>query len=195
MKKILITGASGFIGGFLVEEGLRLGFEVTAAVRKSSNRKYLQDERIQFLELNLDHPIELQKQLALHILQNGKFDFVIHNAGVTKVAQKEEFHRVNSLNTQYLVDVLIENDWIPEKFIFISSLAAFGAGKKGSTQPIELTDKPNPINLYGKSKLVAEEYIASKEEFPYIFIRPTGVYGPREKDYFVFFKMINRRPI
>ncbi|MCB0574571.1 MAG: NAD-dependent epimerase/dehydratase family protein, partial [Saprospiraceae bacterium] len=52
MKRILITGASGFIGGFLVEEALKRNWEVTAAVRPTSNRRWLQDERIRFLELD-----------------------------------------------------------------------------------------------------------------------------------------------
>ena len=50
--KILITGASGFIGSFIVEEALKQGFETWAAVRKSSSKEYLQDERIHFIELN-----------------------------------------------------------------------------------------------------------------------------------------------
>ncbi len=192
MKKLLITGASGFIGGFLVEEGLALGYEVFAAIRKNSNRKYLTDERIHFLELNFDDPVQLETQLKKHIEFTGKFNFIIHNAGVTKVKEKEEFNRVNFLNTKHFVDIIVRNNWVPEKFVFISSLAAFGAGKKGTTEPIKLTDEPKPLNLYGKSKLAAEEYIAGIENFPYLFIRPTGVYGPREKDYFVFFQMINR---
>ncbi|MEI8204886.1 MAG: NAD(P)-dependent oxidoreductase [Bacteroidota bacterium] len=192
MKKLLITGASGFIGSFLVEEGLRLGYEVFAAVRKSSSRDYLTDERIHLIELNLDNALELRQQFSEQISIHGKFDYIIHNAGVTKVARKEDFQRVNCLNTMHFVDMLIENDWVPQKFVYISSLAAWGAGKKGSTEAIKLHHTPQPLNLYGKSKLAAEEYIASKENFPYLFIRPTGVYGPREKDYFVFFKMMNR---
>ena len=44
--KILVTGASGFIGSYIVEEALRQGMETWAAVRPTSSRKYLQDERI-----------------------------------------------------------------------------------------------------------------------------------------------------
>ena len=47
--KILITGASGFIGSFIVEEALRQGFDTWAVVRKSSSKAYLQDERINFI--------------------------------------------------------------------------------------------------------------------------------------------------
>ena len=50
-EKILITGASGFIGSFIVEEALKRGFETWAAVRKSSSKAYLQDEHIHFIYL------------------------------------------------------------------------------------------------------------------------------------------------
>ena len=50
--KILITGASGFIGGFLVEEALRRGYETWAGVRAKSDKSRLQDPKIKFIDLN-----------------------------------------------------------------------------------------------------------------------------------------------
>ena len=69
MKKesILITGASGFIGGFLVAEALRQGFEVWAAVRRTSSRECLTDERIRFIELDLSDRAALEARLAAHV--------------------------------------------------------------------------------------------------------------------------------
>ena len=61
--KILITGASGFIGSFIVEEALRRGFETWAAVRKSSSKAFLQDERIHLIALNLSDEEQLKEQL------------------------------------------------------------------------------------------------------------------------------------
>ena len=80
MDKILITGASGFIGSFIVEEALKRNMEVWAAVRRSSSREWLQDERIHFIELNLSSEDELKKQLQDHV-----FDYVVHAAGVTNI--------------------------------------------------------------------------------------------------------------
>ena len=77
--RILITGASGFIGSFIVEEALNRGFETWAAVRKSSSKAFLQDERIHFIELNLSSEAELKQQL-----KDIQFDYVVHAAGVTK---------------------------------------------------------------------------------------------------------------
>jgi len=81
---------------------------------------------------------------------------------------------------------------VPDKFIFISSLAAYGPGNPKTMEPVRLSDPPKPIELYGKSKLEAEKFILTLNEFPWLIIRPTGVYGPREKDYYVFFQTINR---
>ena len=82
MESVLVTGASGFIGSFIVEEALRRGFGVWAGIRSSSNREYLQDKKIHFLELDFAHPGELCAQLSGHKELYGKFDYIIHVAGV-----------------------------------------------------------------------------------------------------------------
>ena len=53
MKSVLVTGASGFIGSYIVSEGIERGFQVWAGVRGSSSRRYLTDERIRFACLDL----------------------------------------------------------------------------------------------------------------------------------------------
>ena len=64
MKKVLVVGAGGFAGGFLVEEGLRRGYEVWAGVRESTSRKYLTDPSIHFLNLDFDNPGSLAVSLS-----------------------------------------------------------------------------------------------------------------------------------
>lgn len=192
-KKILITGASGFIGSFLCEKGIELGYEVWAGVRGTSSKKNLQFSGIQFIELTFENKDVLKNQLLAFSQNQGKFDFIIHNAGCTKAPRNEDYRNINFINTKNFVDLLVETDNIPEKFIFTSSLAAFGPGKENTNEPILLNQKPNPINLYGKSKLEAEEYLRSIPNLNCIIMRPTGVYGPREKDYFTVFNMINNK--
>jgi dihydroflavonol-4-reductase len=192
MKTILITGASGFIGSFLVEEGLKQGFQVYAGIRSSSSREYLQDERIHFLEFDFTNREKLAETLMACKKDNIRFQYVVHNAGLTKVKRKADFYNVNCLNTINFIEALIETGMVPEKFLFVSSLAAFGPGNPDTGAPVLLTDEPKPIELYGKSKLEAEKYITSLKDFPWLIVRPTGVYGPKEKDYFVFFQTINR---
>ena len=186
-RKILITGASGFIGSFTVEEGLKNGFDVYAGIRKSSDLSYLKDERINYFEIDLSDKEKLKRD----IIAVGGFDFVIHIAGITKTCKKENFEYVNYKLSKNLIDALIESKLIPLKYIQISSLAAYGPGNSMQARPIQDSDTPKPISDYGKSKLKLEKYLKSLEDFPYLIFRPTGVYGPREKDFYVMYKSIN----
>jgi UDP-glucose 4-epimerase len=192
MANVLITGASGFIGSFLVEEGLKRGFGVYAGIRKTSSRDYLKDPAIRFAELDFSSVESLKMSLTHFKDQNIRFDYIIHNAGLTKARKKEDFNRVNCENTKSFIEALKQSGLVPQKFIFISSLAAYGPGDPKTMEPVRLNDEPKPIELYGKSKLEAEKYIRSLSDFPWLIFRPTGVYGPREKDYYVFFQTINR---
>jgi nucleoside-diphosphate-sugar epimerase len=189
---ILITGASGFIGSFLVEEALKRGYTTYAGIRATSSKEYLQDERIRFIDLKYNDLQKMTEQLREHKNQHGKFDYIIHNAGVTKCNNKTDFDRVNFGYTKNFVQALTAADMIPQKFLFMSSLSAFGSGNEKTLEPICLADTPRPNTVYGISKLKAEDYIRSQETFPYLIFRPTGVYGPREKDYFVFNQTIKR---
>ena len=187
--KILITGASGFIGSFIVEEALKKGFDTWAAVRKSSSKEYLKDERINFIELNLSSKAQLIEQLRGH-----DFDYVVHAAGVTKCLNKQDFHRINTEGTKNLIDAILELQMPLKRFVFVSSLSIFGAIKeKQPYDEIRETDIPQPNTEYGRSKLAAEKYLESLgSRVPYIILRPTGVYGPREKDYFMMAKSIKQ---
>jgi len=183
--KILITGASGFIGSFIVEEALRRGFETWAAVRSSSSRQYLTDERTHFIELDLSSEEQLKEQLRPH-----RFDYVVHAAGVTKCLHKRDFHRINTEGTQHLVNALTSLQMPLRSFVYISSLSIMGAirEQRPYTEIVE-SDTPQPNTAYGKSKLEAEQWLET-QPIPYIILRPTGVYGPRERDYFMMFKSI-----
>lgn len=189
-KRILITGASGFIGSFLIEKALEKDYETWAGIRKNSSREYLQDSRIQFIDLNFGNKQTLASQIRDFISKHGKFDFIVHNAGITKCLNSSDFDKVNFENTANFIDALIDIDAIPEKFILMSSLSSFGLGDEVNYTPIKLSDIPNPNTAYGKSKLKAEQYLQATKNFPYIIFRPTGVYGPREKDYFLMIKTV-----
>ena len=187
MPKILITGASGFIGSFIVEEALRRGWETWAAVRRSSSRQFLQDERIHFIELNLSNEQQLTEQLRGH-----EFDYVVHAAGVTKCIDQADFRRINTEGTQHLVRALIALGMPLRRFVFVSSLSVFGAIREQQPyEEIRETDTPQPNTAYGRSKLEAEQWLESVN-IPYVILRPTGVYGPRERDYFLMAKSIKQ---
>ena len=190
MASILITGASGFIGSFIVEEALKRKFAVWAGIRSSSSKKYLRERKIHFLELDFAHPNELRAQLSGHKGTYNKFDYIVHCAGLTKCRDKKEFDLVNYLQTKYFVDTLRELNMVPKQFIYISTLSVFGPVHEKDYAPIKETDICTPNTAYGLSKLKAEFYIQSIPGFPYVFYRPTGVYGPREMDYFLMAKSI-----
>ena len=177
MKRILITGASGFIGGFLAEEGLDRGWEVTAAVRPTSDKKWLQDERIRFLELDFRSEAGLRDTL----MSVGRFDFIIHNAGSTKEPNREGYF------AKRFADALLNNNQAPDKFLYVSSLAAIGPAK--FDQKLVPGQAPNPVTFYGESKLASEQYLASLSDFPWTAVQPTAVFGPREKGIFLAIKL------
>ena len=193
--RILITGASGFIGSFIVEEALNRGFETWAAVRKSSSRDFLKDERIHLIELNLSSEEQLKQQL-----KDVQFDYVVHAAGVTKCLHKEDFFRINTEGTKNLVRALLDLQMPLKRFVYISSLSIMGAIREEQPyREIRERDKAQPNTAYGKSKLEAEQWLNSLNDelerknerlLPYIILRPTGVYGPRERDYFMIAKSI-----
>lgn len=202
---ILVTGASGFIGSFIVSEGLKRGYEVWAGVRSTSSRRYLQDERIHFAELDLFEVETLHKQMLAYKEQMGGkgWDYVVHAAGATKCLDPQDFIYSNTFCTENIVDALLDLDMVPRRFIFVSSLSVFGAIREEPVRtptpdnpwiysPIKLTDTPKPNTAYGRSKLQAEMFIPDHKDLPYTILRPTGVYGPREKDYFMMAKSISR---
>jgi len=176
MKNILITGASGFIGSFVVEEALNRNWKVWAGIRQTGSKEYLRDERISFIDLLYSDKDKLKQQIENHRTLYGKWDYVIHNAGVTKCLNTEDFEKINYCFTRNLIEALKEADAVPDKFILMSSLSA----------------APPTDSIYGKSKLKAEEFLKVQTDFPFVILRPTGVYGPRDKDYFLMLKSIKK---
>ncbi|MFY7964064.1 MAG: NAD-dependent epimerase/dehydratase family protein [Chitinophagaceae bacterium] len=188
-KNVLVTGASGFIGSFIIEEAIKKNYQTIAAIRKSSSKKYLSNPQLNFIDLDLSKDEDLDKSLQKFIKEFGSLDYVIHTAGVTKSINKSDFDDVNFYNTKRFVEALQRNNLVPEKFVFISSLASYGAG--ADSTPIKANKQQQPLTEYGKSKLKAENYLRSIPNFPSITVNPTAVYGPRDKDFFVLLKSIS----
>lgn len=180
---VLITGASGFIGSHLVETAVKLGYETWAGVRSTSSREYLNDRRIQTIELNLDCPEELYRQLSTFQKHHeGKtWDYIIHAAGVTKATNEKTFMSANCLTTQHLADTLAKLNNKPRRFVYLSSLSA--AQREG------MPTGESAATAYGRSKLLAEHYLLNlADPLDVVILRPTAVYGPREKDFLLAIK-------
>ncbi len=200
--KILITGASGFIGSFLCEEGLKRGMETWAGMRAHSSRRWLTDERLKFATLDMTDAIKLREQLTAYKETVSKWDIIIHAAGATKCLKREDFDLHNFQCTKNLVNTLDELDMLPEQFLYVSSLSVLGPIREeqnadGTYNDMVASDQPKPNTAYGESKVKSEAFLAeksraSKGRFHYTIFRPTGVYGPREKDYFMMAKSIKQ---
>ena len=187
MKKILITGSNGFVGSFLVEEALKRNLEVFAGVRKTSNRQFLKDNRIRFFEMDFSDQSTLKSQL-----KNQHFDYIIHNAGITKADKKADFFKYNYELTKSFANILQDTQPNLKKFIYVSSLASYGPADNHPEDIVREIDRPQPIDTYGESKLASEQWLQSQSDFPYLIFRPTAVYGPRETEIFTFFKAFNK---
>lgn len=192
MAKILITGAGGFIGGYLVAQALERGHETWAAVRRSTNREFLTDDRIHFIELDFTSDEALETTLRDHVAEHGKWDYVVHNLGATKATNYLDFDRINYSYMRSLVDSLIALDAVPSVFLLMSSLSVMGPGDEKGYTPFSDNDIPAPNTRYGVSKLKAETYLQTLTDFPFTIFRCTGVYGPHERDYYLMIKSIKR---
>jgi len=187
-KKVLIVGAGGFVGGFMADEGAGRGYEVWAGVRSTTSRRYLGNPELKFIELDFSSPEILADTLG-RLAPDGGWDWIIYNLGITKALNFREFDKVNHTYLRYFTQALKQTDLVPSKFLYMSSLSVMGHGKKGSYEPFTEEMIPMPNTHYGTSKLKAEMWLAASG-IPHIIFRATGVYGPRDNDYYLMFKSI-----
>lgn len=189
--KVLVVGAGGFAGGFIVAEALRRGHEVWAGVRTTTSRRYLQDPAIRFLDLDFDNPESLAPALRGALPDGERWDWIVYNLGATKCLTFSDFSRINYDCLRHFTEALREAGKEPEKLLYMSSLSAVGPGDESGETPFTEDMVPRPNTRYGASKLKAEMLLAMSG-LPYIIFRATGIYGPRDKDYFLMFKEISR---
>lgn len=185
-KRVLIVGAGGFIGGFIAAESLRRGYETWCGVRESTSRRYLTDPALKFITLDYDDPDKLKTQLEGH-----RWDYVVYNLGATKCVNFLDFNRINYGYLRDFVETYRETIGDPERFVYMSSLSALGPGDEEGYTPLSSKMIPNPNTRYGVSKIKAETFLQTLEGFPWIILRPTGVYGPHEQDYLMMIKCID----
>ncbi len=178
--KALLTGASGFIGQNLRRALLDAGADVVAIRRGASPAA---DEG-RSVALDYDDVGALTQ-----LVREEKPDWVFHVAGATKGVTYEDFQRANVMPTKNLLTALLEAHREVRRFVLVSSLAAYGPS--APDRPHRESDAPAPIEHYGKSKLEAEDVVrALGAALPWTIIRPSGVYGPGDADYFNLFKEI-----
>jgi nucleoside-diphosphate-sugar epimerase len=182
--KALVTGATGFIGSHLCEELVKKGYEVTCLSRNASHLKWLESLNVTIVRGDCTQPESIQEAV-------GDFDYIFHLAGLTKSTSPDEFFRINTKGTENLIRVVAEKNPKLKRFVYMSSLAAAGPGK--DMTPIREDCLPSPVSDYGRSKLEGEKAVLKyRDAFPVTILRPPAVYGPRDKDMLVMFKMIKK---
>jgi dihydroflavonol-4-reductase len=179
--KILVTGASGFVGSALCDELTQQGHDVFALMRATSSTAHLKQARFTSVLGDLRNQKSLQEAVK-------DAEVIIHGAGLVTARSRDEFFEHNALGTQRLVEAA--RDYAPglKRFVYISSLAA--AGPSDATRARDEADQNAPVSFYGQSKLAGEDFVRASG-VPSVIIRPPAVYGPRDKGVFEFFKMTN----
>lgn len=187
MLEALVTGSTGFIGSHLVESLLARNINVRCLLRKGrSNEKYLKTLDVKRFYVEDYAPEDLEESRALE-----EVDYVFHTAGVTKGIFLDDFKQGNLRPTQALLRAIENNKIQLKRFIYLSSTAVAGPSKSFYDWQ-EDTEFVNYIEHYGASKYLGE-FAIRNSGLPFTIIRPGGVYGARDVDYFNLFKSIHKR--
>jgi len=184
MKHVLVTGANGFIGSHLVERLVKQKVHVKCLIRKVSDIRWLNGLDIEYIYGDLSDTESLERAVK-------NVDTVFHLAGRTKAKSEECFYRTNSAGTLNLLKAVARSNPKIKRFVYVSSMAAAGPATK--ERPIKESDPCVPMSSYGASKLAAEKAVlAFSLKIPVTIVRPSAVFGPRDRDVLEIFKFINR---
>ncbi len=182
--RVLITGATGFIGSHLAELLHANGHQVRCLIRKTSNLRWIRHLPNEYVEGDLFNPEAMKEAVA-------GVDRVYHLAGITKARTKEEYYRGNHHATRNLLESVLKHRPDLGRFVHVSSQAAVGPSMPGA--PVDEATPFHPITTYGRSKMEAEkECLRVADRLPVTIVRPPAVYGPRDRDVFEFFNTMSR---
>lgn len=181
--RVLLTGATGFVGSHTAEALARRQIGVRALVRRTSVTEMLG-------RLGVERVLgELRDQATLDRAVRD-VDVIVHLAALTKARSAAEYDQVNAEGTTRLVRAMLDAEPRPRRLVVLSSLAAAGPSADGGIEP---SDTPSPITTYGRSKLAGERAaLAASGEVEVVVLRAPAVYGPRDRDLYRFFRLAAR---
>ncbi len=183
--RAFVTGATGFVGSHLAERLLAEGWEVDALVRAPDRPSWLD-----LLPAVRKIPGSLAEKDRIERAVSGA-DVIFHSAGLVKARNEAEYFRANVDGTRNVLEAVIDAGGEVKRFVQISSQAAAGPSPNGS--PVTEDDRPRPITPYGRSKLAGERIVLDRKgDLPVTVIRPPAVYGPRDRDIYIYFKLASR---
>jgi len=178
---ILVTGATGFIGGQLVPILLQEGWTVSCLARSTSRRPDNFNDAVHWVLGDLLDQQSLVKACA-------GIDAVIHLGGAIKASGAKTFFSVNVEGTRNILEALVQAGNPHARFIYFSSQAALGPAP--TPKPLTEESKPCPVSAYGQSKFQAEQIVHEyNEQLHCVILRPSVVYGPGDRESLAFFKM------
>jgi len=180
--KILVTGATGFIGTHFVRRLVRDGHTVVALVRDPAKARGLPATNVEWLAGDLSLFEDERTVLPA-------CDAVVHLAGVVAAEHVADYHAVNFVAVKHLVACLERQSWRPHRLLFASSLAAAGPSLDGAAK--SETDACRPIEPYGRSKLDAEQFLQTVG-IPTTSFRPAVVFGEGDPATITLFRMAKR---
>lgn len=168
--KVLITGATGFLGKYLIEECLSLGYEVLALGRNEAIGKGLEREGVTFVKADLTDLNALEK-----VFHQG-IDKVVHAGGLSTVwGPWEDFYHGNVLSTENIIKLC--QAYQIKRLVFVSSPSIYASANHQDNLPEEAAPKENKLSYYIESKLMAEQLVTSADGLPYVIIRPRALFG------------------
>jgi len=188
MKKALVTGANGFIGGHIIDNLIKRNYQVWAVARGFDD---LLNEKINLIQVDATNLNSLRK--ILKILP--EVDEIYNSIGLLgyRKVKDEIYWRVNYQATKNLLEVCSKYKNI-KRFFHISSAGVVGPIKTGIIANEEYIGQPS--NIYEETKLAGEKIVfeyCNKQNIPFTIIRPEFVYGPRDKHVLRLIRAIAKR--
>jgi nucleoside-diphosphate-sugar epimerase len=174
---VLVTGSSGFIGKHLLRELLRRGNSVRVLARPESKLE------------NTDGVSSVAGRLEEYDVASAAegCSVVYHLAGLTRAPNESEFTLANAVGTH---EAARGARTAGARFVYVSSQAAAGTGTL--ERPRKASDEPQPLSPYGRSKLEGERLMRKVVGLEHVIVRPSGVYGPGDKDFLFAFQAAAR---
>lgn len=178
--RALVTGAAGFIGSHLVERLSRDGWEVSASVHRKAPTPA--QGTVEWFQGDICNPDGFRGRLV-------DVDYVFHVAGAIRGRTDRDFHEVNHGGTCRLLDAVEAECRSLRRFVYVSSLAA--GGPNSGREALDESDPARPIDMYGRSKLAAEEEcLARRSRIPITIVRPPLVFGPGDRSSYQLFRLV-----
>jgi dTDP-4-dehydrorhamnose reductase len=168
MKKVLITGANGLLGQFLVKLLLREGYPVLAVGKGPSRLPFKELEKLTYYDIDITNDFLLDG-----ILKKETPHTVIHAAAITQVDDCQLNQQdCETVNVRATAQLLLSAESFSKHFIYISTDFVFD-GEKGDYKE---SDDMNPVSWYGFTKMQAEG-IVETSDIPFTIVRTCLVYG------------------